>query len=184
MRIIGGSLRGKKLFSISGLSTRPTSDRIRESIFNILSIRVMQSRVLDLYAGTGALGLEALSRGADFGLFVDRDVTVIATVRKNIQACRLESRADSIQWDIQRNLRCLEGIRPPFDLVFMDPPYDQRLCAPTIHYLAESGTTRFGTTLVVEHSIREELPDVIGPFRAQDRRKYGKTLVSFFDYLV
>ena len=184
MRIVGGSLRGKKLFSVSGLSTRPTSDRIRESIFNILSTRVVHTHVLDLYAGTGALGMEALSRGADHAFFIDRDTKAVATIWENIRAGRLENQTDVVQWDIRKNLRCLQGSNQLFDIVFMDPPYNKNLFSPTLENLAESGVIQTGTILVAEHSIREELPERFLFSQLLDRRKYGKTLVSFFDCLI
>ena len=100
LRIISGDLRGKKLFTVPGMTTRPTADRVREAIFNIIGSRVRQTRVLDLFAGSGLLGIEALSRGADFALFIDHHPKPISIIKKNLAACRYEPQSKVIQMDL------------------------------------------------------------------------------------
>ncbi|MDO8943083.1 MAG: RsmD family RNA methyltransferase, partial [Desulfobacterales bacterium] len=99
LRVIAGQLRGKLLATVPGRETRPTADRIRESIFNILGIAVRRAHVLDLFAGTGALGIEALSRGADFALFIENGREALGVLNRNIQSCRLADRARVLHWD-------------------------------------------------------------------------------------
>jgi 16S rRNA (guanine966-N2)-methyltransferase len=184
LRIISGELRGRKLASVSGVNTRPTADRIREAIFNILEMRVCGAMVLDLFAGTGALGIEALSRGADYACFLDVARGPLSALKRNLTACGLENRGKIIQWDVLKNLNCLRSIQPPFNLVFMDPPYRKRMIEPALINLQNSRCLPSGGCVVVEHSLSE--PFVTGDlaFKIADQRRYGKTLVSFLDYML
>ena len=184
MRIIGGELRGRKLFSVKGTKTRPTSDRIREAIFNILSARIRGAVVLDLFAGTGAFGLEALSRGAEFAAFADAEREAMIVLQRNIQACRLEEKTWSVQWDITKNLNCLRAFEPAFSLVFLDPPYNRNLILPSLTNLLASQCLEKGACIVVEHAQNEPIPDNQPLIQLTDQRRYGKTLVSFFAYMV
>jgi len=184
LRIIAGQLKGRKLASVRGSRTRPTAERTREAIFNILAYRVRQAAVLDLFAGTGALGLEALSRGAQSVVFVDSEREALAALRHNIAATGLQSQTDILRWNIVRNLNCLAGFGPRFDLVFMDPPYNKNTLAPVLSHLHRSGCLHRGAMIVVEHGLQEPLPEDDGPFRLDDQRRYRKTLVSFLDYVL
>jgi len=184
MRIIGGNLKGKRLSSIRGNRIRPTADRIRESIFNILSGRVQGATVLDLFSGTGALAIEALSRGAAFAVLIDKYKKAFWVIEKNVRACGLEKGVKIIQWDITKNLKCIGGFRPAFDLVFMDPPYGRMTLAKTLRNLDRSDSLKKGTLLVVEHALLEPLDSELGRFSVTDQRKYGKTLVSFLTYML
>lgn len=185
VRVIGGERRGKKLLSVHGMATRPTADRVRESIFNIISSRVAGAMVLDLFAGTGILGIEALSRRACFAVFIDNCRAPIETIGKNLIACRFEARAKVIQQDVQTGLRWLKGNGPPFNLVFMDPPYLLKgLIGATLSHLHDSGALSPNALIVVEHSVAEPLPEILPEFKQIDQRKYGKTLVSFIHYII
>lgn len=184
MRIISGNLKGRTLFAVKGRFTRPTSDRVREAVFNILGPAVEGAKVLDLFAGTGALGMEALSRGSDFAVFIDNSKGPVATIGKNLNALKLEMSARVISWDIVKNLNCIRKQRPGFNLVFMDPPYDRGLITPCFFHLAQSASLENNALIVVEHSPRENVPDTVDRFVLSDRRKYGKTLVSFFKYMI
>ena len=184
MRIISGNRRGKKLFAFEGRNIRPTADRMREAIFNILSARVADAVVLDLFAGTGALGLEALSRGAHSALFVDNHPDAVRLLKKNITACGMQQDARVIRWDIARDLKCLNGIFPEFNLVFLDPPYRRHLLKPALVHLHQTNAVQPGAHIVAEHSVDEPLPHDIDGFNRVDQRTYGKSLVSFFTYVV
>lgn len=184
MRIVSGKLGGRKLFSTGGDGTRPTSDRVREALFNILGGRVTNTSVLDLFAGTGALGIESISRGARSAVCIDNRKAAIGTIRKNLQHLDLEEEIKIIMWDIARNLNCLQAPAPIYDLVFMDPPYERGLIQKAIENLHRSQSIRPGATLVVEHSSRERLPQDLDFVDLEDQRKYGKTLVSFLTYMV
>lgn len=168
----------------AGLATRPTADRIRESLFNILGSRVRAKQVLDLFAGTGALGIEALSRGATRAVFIDQAKAALTAIRGNIRNLGLEARTRVIQWNISKNLNCLTSEPTTFDLVFMDPPYDSHALIPALSALVACGALAPGARIVVEHSIRESLASPIEPLAIVDQRRFGKTLVSFMDNMV
>lgn len=179
MRIIAGTHKGRRLKTPRDLTIRPTADRVREAIFNILGPLPPTTQVLDLFTGTGALSLEALSRGAGKALLLDNHSQAIAIARQNIASLGLESRATLVRWDIRRNLNCLCRYPRTFDLVFMDAPYNRGFVGPTLDVLAASGAMPAGARLVVEHS-SDELPDLAGlPFENVDQRRYGKVLVAF-----
>lgn len=183
MRIISGDFRGKKLAAFSGRATRPTADRVRESVFNILGAAVKNTVVLDLFAGTGALGLEALSRGATAAVFVDSEPPAIRLIEKNIAACRAADRARVIRWDIRRNLRCLSP-EPAFDLVFMDPPYHAGLIAPALRHLATQNVCNKNASIMIEHDIMEPIEAEMNGLELTDQRIYGKTAVSFLKAVI
>ncbi len=179
MRIISGSFKGRKLASIQGTATRPTSDRVRESIFNILASRITNATVLDLFAGTGALGLEALSRGADKVVFIDSSASAVQIIQKNIIACKAEDRARTIRWDIAKNLSCLYSDTPVYDLVFMDPPYNKNFIVLALKKLMDKDVLADGATIIIEHAAEETIPEDLPGLSLTDQRIYGKTLVSF-----
>jgi len=184
LRIIGGALKGKKLYSVRDTSIRPTADRLRESIFNILSQRVLDAVVLDLFAGTGALGIEALSRGAESAVFVDNRKGALSVLRRNIDSCMLDQKANIVKWNIRQNLNCIRSKKQNFDLIFLDPPYDKNLIKPTLFNLDKSHSLKDGACIVVEHSLFELIPTDLLAFDLLDQRKYGKTLVSFLNYVI
>jgi 16S rRNA (guanine966-N2)-methyltransferase len=184
LRIIGGHLKGKKLKSIQGKLVRPTSDRTREAIFNILSNSIAKALVLDLYAGTGALGIEALSRGAERALFVDNRNASLFVLKQNIDSCGLGEKAGIVKWNIRQNLNCIKSIGLKFDLIFLDPPYNRSLITPSLINLYKSDGLKNKACIVIEHSVDESLPADLCAYRLADQRKYGKTLVSFLNYVI
>lgn len=184
MRIIGGALRGKKLTPLRGISIRPTSDFVRESIFNILADRVDGAVVLDLFAGTGSLGIEALSRGAASATFIDNDRQAIETLSKNIQACHLMGASHIFKRDILRGLGFLKKTGRPFDLIFMDPPYKKGFALKAIGLLDRCACISSNACVIAEHSLREGLPHKVERFYQSSERKYGNTLVSFYNLVL
>jgi len=183
LRIIGGELRGKKLNSIKGDRTRPTADRVRESLFNIIAFHITRATVLDMFAGTGALGLEALSRGASSAVFVDNSRDAVSVIRKNIHACRLDSRASVCKCDVLKNLNGIKAGHN-FNLVLLDPPYNKNFIRPALSVLGYSHLLEKSARIVIEHSILEKIPEDIRGFSLTDQRKYGKTAISFMSYMV
>ncbi len=181
MRIISGYLKGRKLACVKGGKIRPTSDKVREAIFNILSFSVKDAFVLDLFAGTGAFGIEAVSRGAQKVFFLDREKDALKTIKANA-AYLPENSWRIIKWDIKKNLRCLKAYPATFDLVFLDPPYGKGLFEPTFDHLIGSGALKPGAVLIGEHSLSENFPMEKKGLILTDQRRYGKTLVSFFNY--
>jgi len=184
LRIIGGSLRGKKLHTVRGIQVRPTADRVRESIFNILSSRLHKAVVLDLFAGTGAFGIETISRGAKCAVFIDNSRAALSVIERNIKACAYGNQTNVIKWDIKRNLNCIKAFHTAFNLVFMDPPYNQNIISPVLLNLFQSGSLERGACVVIEHAATETLVVDSEAFNIDDQRKYGKTLVSFLNYVV
>lgn len=184
LRIIAGEFKGKKLTSVRGKTIRPTADRTRESVFNILSHRVPEAIVLDLFAGTGALGIEALSRGAESAVFVDNSRESLSVIRRNVESCALDDRASIIKWNIEKNLNCLKAVKTGFDLVFIDPPYHRNLLKPTLFNLDQSKSLKNRSCIVVEHASLEPVPTDLLAFELTDQRRYGKTLVSFLNYVI
>ena len=184
MRIISGSLRGRRLTAARGMNTRPTTDRTREALFNILGREVVGRQVLDLFAGTGALAMEALSRGAESAVLVDNARTALNTIRKNIQTFNLAASTRLIHRDLSRRLTCLNSYERHFDLDFMDPPYGQHLADKALLHLDDSGAMAANALVVVEHHVKDLLEPPVDRFHLNDQRRYGKTLVSFIRYML
>ena len=184
MRIIAGRFKGKTLDAPKGLNTRPTSDRVREALFNVLEHGTTQisfegRRVLDLFAGSGALGLEALSRGARYGLFIEDDASARGVIRRNVEALGLTGATKIWRRDATRLGPA--GNITPFDLVFCDPPYGKELGARALQSAAEGGWLTPGAVAVLEERAGEP-PGWPQGLAEIDRRRYGDTeiAVAFF----
>jgi 16S rRNA (guanine966-N2)-methyltransferase len=184
LRIIGGQLRGRKLVTVPGIKTRPTAQRVRESIFDILNYRVRGAAVLDLFAGSGAMGIEALSREAESVVFAEDNPAALGALGKNIKNCLLENRARVIKWNILKNLNFVRSHKPAFNLVFIDPPYDKNMVLPTLSNLALSCCLANGAMVVIEHATLEPIAENPPGFNILDQRRYGKTLVSFLSCML
>ena len=139
---------------------------------------------LDLFAGTGAMGIEAASRGAESVLFIDNDQKALKALEKNVKACSLESKAKIIKWNILKNLNIPAAFQHAFNLVFIDPPYNQNLIEPTLLNLDQSQCIAKGACVAIEHSPQEPIPKKDQRFKISDQRRYGKTLVSFLLYML
>lgn len=153
-RIIGGEWRGRRLPVPSGTDVRPTPDRVRETLFNWLAPVIQGARCLDLYAGSGALGLEALSRGASVTVFVDRAPGVLQEISASLETLK-SSRGETVCRDA---MKYLDGPAAPFDVVFLDPPYREGLVAPAMTRLVERGWLAPGASVYLEHEADIELP--------------------------
>ena len=182
MRVIGGKLRGRKLGTLRGRSIRPTSDRVREALFNILGSKPVEAAVLDLFAGTGALGIEALSRGATQAVFIDKAPSTLSVLRKNIALCGLERCSKILQWDIVKNLKCLHAYPRSFNLAFLDPPYGCDMIEPALHHLIEADLLAEGACIVVEQDAREGAISTGPEIRREDERRYGDTRLTFLSF--
>ncbi|MBF0259768.1 MAG: 16S rRNA (guanine(966)-N(2))-methyltransferase RsmD [Desulfamplus sp.] len=180
MRIISGTCRGRKLATIKGISIRPTSDRVRESIFNIIGQKVHGAQVLDLFAGTGAFGIESLSRGAQRALFVDISRKSCDIIRHNIELCKLSDKSSVSQCDASRSNLPEHIISTQFDLIFIDPPYERGFVGKVLENRALLQCLGPETLLILEHSVKENIPDKLEKLDIHDQRQYGKTLISFF----
>jgi 16S rRNA (guanine966-N2)-methyltransferase len=179
VRVTGGTARGVRLVAPRGLETRPTSDRVREAIFSILySMGADLTRVLDLYAGTGALAIEALSRGAASADLVERAAPACAAIRRNLAAARVAERARLHCMDVRAALTRLGP--EPFTTIFLDPPYADPQVADLLTELGRSGLLAEGSTLVLEHAAKNPPPASVGPLALQSDRRYGDTGVAFY----
>jgi len=174
MRVVGGELRGRTLRAVPGRTTRPTADRVRQSLFDRLGQRCDGLRVLDLYAGTGALSFEALSRGAAHATLVENDARAAQVIQRNADELRCADRCTLVRDEVGHALARLAG---PFDLVFSDPPYALRAAHETVAALRARGLIAAGGRLVLERDRREPRPDLPGDLELADESRYGDTVV-------
>lgn len=152
MRIIAGTARSLPLKTVEGMGTRPTTDRIKETLFNMLQNEVPGSYFLDLFAGSGQIGLEAISRGARYAVFVDNNKKAVACIEDNIRFTKFDKESKVYSSDVLSALRAMEG-KYQFDIIFMDPPYDQEIEKEVLRYLATSSLVKEDTTIIVEGSL-------------------------------
>ncbi len=187
MRITGGQCRGRSISPPRGLSyIRPTCDRVREAIFNILGPKVHGANVLDCFAGTGALGIEALSRGANHAVFIDRSRRSLELITHNLLLCFPKPRALCIlhKLDAQTRLRSLRKQMPPaiaFDLIFLDPPYGNRLIPPVLSLIEQGNLLADKGVIVVEEHGKTQLPETPSQLRMFDHRTYGETGIWLYN---
>ncbi len=176
LRIVAGQLKGRRLKTPAGSDTRPTSDRVREALFAVLGSRVSGARVADLFAGSGALGLEALSRGAAHCLFVERRRGAIKALEANIAALDVAARSRVLMADASAGSRPILAAAP-FDLVLADPPYGRGFVDRLTRLAARPGFLAPGGLVVIEHAPQEAPPPEL--LRLGDHRRYGRTELSF-----
>ncbi len=178
MRIIAGSKRGCAIAAPKGLDTRPTLDRVKESLFGILQFEIASKRVLDLFAGSGNLGLEALSRGASFAFFCDASRAAARVVEANIQKLGFESRSKVLHCSFEAAVSALARSGERVDIVFLDPPYASGLHEKALAALYSSGILAPGAILIAEHD-PAGLPALQKGLTAYDQRRYGEVALSF-----
>lgn len=174
MRVITGSARGRRLKTPETYDIRPTTDNVKESLFNILQFDVEGRRVLDLFAGTGQLGIEALSRGAKSAVFVDADRDAVKIVRENLKTCGLAAEV--------RQQEALSYLRQGgvFDLIFVDPPYDAGLYGPVLETIKSVDNLSEGGIIICEARREEALPDMAAPYRKRREYCYGKVKLALY----
>lgn len=177
MRVITGTARGRRLGELKGQETRPTTGKVKEGVFSALQFDIEGRRVLDLFAGTGQMGIEALSRGAEFCTFVDRRKDAAQLVRDNLAACGFADRgqvfcADAMGW--------LSALRTRFDLIFLDPPYADDLLERAIAHIARHDLLAGGGILVAECPVEKTLPALSAPYRIRKEYRYGRIKVTLY----
>lgn len=173
MRVISGTARGKQLLPVPGMNTRPTTDRVKESVFNIIQMRVRGARVLDLFAGTGQLGIEALSRGAAHADFVDADRTAADIVRRNLAGARVEERATVHRTDFKKYLSgCAKH---SMDLIFLDPPYGGKLLESVLVEIERFDILSPDGIIICESAVEDEWEC---PFARSREYRYGTILLT------
>lgn len=180
MRVIAGTARGVRLVAPQGMQTRPTADRVREALFSIIASRfeLAGARVLDICAGTGSLGIEAMSRGAESCCFVESDKKALQSLKQNLETTRFSTRARVLPMEALKALRLLTGSR--FEIVFFDPPYSADLYTAVLETLCRLSLIADGTLVVAEGAARTILPERVGNLVKVDRRVYGDTALEMY----
>lgn len=181
MRIISGKARGTKLNTLEGLETRPTLDRIKESLFNILQNRIYGAKVLDLFAGSGALGLETLSRGADVAVFCDNSYQAIQIIKENVSKTHFENQAKIFKKDFKEILNSLKNER--FDIIFLDPPYESDLDLDALEIIIENNMLSDEGIIILETDRKKEKYDALNvlDINVYDLRNYGRVSLFFLN---
>lgn len=180
MRVISGELKGRKLIAPKGEDVRPTSDKVKEAMFSILMPYLKGAKCLDLFAGTGALGIEAISRGADFCVFCDKNRESISVIKNNITTCGIEERAKVVLGDY---MKVLERISHKSDIVLIDPPYASGLYEKALESIEKLDLLEDEGIILVEHERDVDLPDSIGELAKEKERKYGRIMLTVYGYV-
>lgn len=181
MRVIAGIYKGHSLKTLAGLDVRPTSDRLRETLFNILAPKIANTRFLDICAGSGAVAIEALSRGASFALLIESSKNATKIIQNNINHCKIsKEHVQIITSDALSFLKKLEKNNSLFDIVYFDPPYKSTIYLPILQYLGEASFLSDTSIIIVEHLSKFPLPDIIGQLNCYRKLKQGETELSFY----
>ena len=181
MRVIGGTHRGRRLRTVAGLAVRPTSDRLRETLFNILALRISGSRFLDICAGSGAVGVEALSRGASAVTFIERSRQACAVIQTNLAALGLTHAATMINRDAAAALNRLEQESGQFAIAFFDPPYASEIYGQVMRQLASGNLLLAGAVVIVEHRAKTPPTREYGKLRIWREVKQGESALAFYE---
>lgn len=179
MRVISGSARGVKLKTVEGLDTRPTTDRVKESIFNLIQFNIQRACVLDLFSGSGALGIEAASRGAEKVFLIEKDANCHDIIQSNLVNTKLTDKVTLIKSGV---ISGLKRLNEKFDVIIMDPPYGMNHVKPVMSSIEDNNLLAEKGIILVEHGINDELPEKIGTFSRIRQKKYGKILISIYGY--
>ena len=177
MRVITGKARGVQLKTPDGMLTRPTTDRVKEALFSIINFEIPLTNVLDLFGGTGQLGIEALSRGAKNAVFVDQREDACKLIRENLRRCKLEHEAKVVRADY---LDYLKRCREKFGIIFLDPPYAEVFLENALKCITEIDILQSGGIIVTERPLGKELPYEFKGFTRSKDYKYGKTLLTIY----
>ncbi|MBU4310026.1 16S rRNA (guanine(966)-N(2))-methyltransferase RsmD [bacterium] len=180
MKIIGGEFGGRRLKALKSIKMRPTPMRVKEALFNILCNRVVGSSFLDLYAGSGQMGIEALSRGAKEVIFVDNHPSAIRLIRTNLGFLPYEKSPKIPRNNVLRVISSLSKEKKRFDIIFLDPPYESRLVKNTLQALAKSDILKITTLVIAEHHKSLNLDKEIGSLGRVRQERYGDTVLTFY----
>lgn len=182
MRVVSGSAKGRPLKSVPGTGTRPTTDKVKEAVFSMIGPYFEGGTVLDLFAGTGGLGIEALSRGMEHGIFIDMDPKSIETIHANLKATRLESQSEVFRNDAERAIKVLAKRGVLVDAVFLDPPYRMKNADDLLQQMHERSLLQDLATIVIEHESKYEYPDEFGHFFCTRKALYGESAITIYEY--
>ncbi len=181
MRIIAGTLKGRAILSPRGRATRPTAEKVREAFFSIVAPYVPGSCFLDLFAGGGGVGIEALSRGADRAVFVEQDPSALRTLAANIERLRLFEYAEIVRSDVEHFLQFLREGALPFDIVFADPPYSSEPPNSLLRSLSEGVILSPTGVVAIEYFSKKALPQEVGGLALRRTYRYGETALTFYE---
>ncbi|WP_405102422.1 16S rRNA (guanine(966)-N(2))-methyltransferase RsmD [Oceanobacillus sp. FSL H7-0719] len=176
MRVIAGNQKGKSLKAVPGTATRPTTDKIKEAVFQVIGPYFDGGTVLDLFAGSGSLGIEALSRGMDTAIFVDKQSKAIHTIKENLKTVKLEDRAEVFRTDAFRALKAAAKRELKFDLILLDPPYNKMNYQDLFKELTENQLLKQGGFIYCEHDPAEQLPEKTAEYSIIKKEKYSNTI--------
>lgn len=182
MRVTSGELKNKRIKSRKGFETRPTLERIKEAIFSIIYDKIKGANFLDLYAGTGNISFEAMSRGAKRAIMIEKDKEALRVIIQNVEELGLSDKCRAYKNDVTRAVEILNNKGEKFDVIFMDPPYKENISTETILKISECNILNKDGIIVAEHSSYEKLENEIGKFIKYDERNYNKKVVSFYEY--
>lgn len=182
MRVVSGRFKGKTLKAVPGQSTRPTTDKVKEAIFNMIGPYFDGGICLDLFAGSGGLGIEGLSRGLDKGIFVDIDGKAIQTIKSNVETCKCDDRVEIYRTDYKRALKALVKREIVFDYIFLDPPYHKKILIDILQFINENQLLQPSGAIICEHSHQFDLPDRIEGLRKTKEETYGIISISIYQY--
>ncbi|MGQ0810564.1 MAG: 16S rRNA (guanine(966)-N(2))-methyltransferase RsmD [Nitrospiraceae bacterium] len=180
MRVIAGVLKGRRLLGPPGQILRPTSDRVKEALFSIIGVRIEKARVLDLYAGTGAIGIEAVSRGAQFVTFVENSPGAVKLLRENLRRCGIARHIEVYACPVEQFVQRQEGPDLPYQIVFADPPYAEEEELQSLNRLFEKDRTTIDSFAVLEHATKLVVPEHLGLLKVARQYRYGDTSLSVF----
>lgn len=180
MRVISGSCKGKRLKSVKGLTTRPTADRVKEAVFNVLGFRIADAVFLDLFAGTGNIGIEALSRGAASAIFVEKDRKAVQVIGDNLVSCKLESKGQIYPVDCFKALKIFNEKRMQFNLVFLDPPYKLFVIDELLQIIANTDLLIHKSIVIAETAPETELISQVNNLKKVRENRYGDTKITYY----
>lgn len=180
MRVIAGTLKGRSLKAVPGMSTRPTTDKIKESIFNIIGPFFNGGTALDLFAGSGGLGIEAISRGFDRCIFVDRDFKAVQTIKTNVSQCKVQDQSEIFRNDSARALQALAKKEAVFEGIFLDPPYKKQKLEALLFIIDKQNLLSAEGFIVAEHAKEVSLTHSIGALQMVRSETYGITGISIY----
>ncbi|XKK25932.1 16S rRNA (guanine(966)-N(2))-methyltransferase RsmD [Bacillus sp. CB62A.1] len=182
MRVVSGKCKGHPLKAVPGNTTRPTTDKVKESIFNMIGPYFDGGIALDLFGGSGGLGIEALSRGIDKAIFVDRDSKAIKVIHQNLESCRIQEQAEVYRNDAERAVKALIKREMSFDLILIDPPYKEQKIVSLISVMDQHGLLHSDGLIMAEHGNDVVLPNSIGRLVKVRAENYGITAISIYKY--
>jgi len=180
LRVISGICKGLPIKAVPGSNTRPTTDKVKESIFNMIGPYFEGGLAIDLFAGSGSLGIEALSRGMDSCIFIEKDAKAIQTINENLKKCHLENQAEVYRAEASRAVKALEKREVKIDLLFLDPPYQRIELYNLAETMIQKGLLSSDAIIMCEHEKTVDLPETIDSFSLTRRETYGSTIISIY----